>query len=106
MANAEDPSLKISKKLHEKICSMIMSPEGKKNFKSAEAVIEFLFDRYDERIKDKISSMNNKGESKKPFSKIREQFENSLSKEEARIYFNRELDRISEITKHLNSSVL
>jgi len=106
MAKNNDPDIRVSKDISEKIRSMIISPDGKRNFKSAEAVIKFLLERYDEKIKDKISSMNNKGESKKPFSKIREQFENSLSKEEARIYFNRELDRISEITKHLNSSVL
>ena len=60
MANQEDPALKISKELHARVCSMIYPADGKRNFKSADAVIRFLFQQYDEKIKQKMNSITNK----------------------------------------------
>ena len=98
MANEKDPALKISKEIHERVCSMIFSPEGKRRFKNADKVIQFLFQQYDEKIRNKMSAIQNKTEAvKKPFIKYREEFENSLTREELKIYFEQELIRVSEI---------
>lgn len=50
----------LDEELRDRINSFIRSSTGKRNFKSAEAVINFLFQQYDEKLKDKMSSIKNK----------------------------------------------
>jgi len=92
MAKKHDPDVRVSKEIHERIMSMIFpSGKGRRAFKSKNEVIEFLFQQYDN--------------SKKPFIKYREEFENSLTKEELKVYFEGEIERINHLNnkEHLNT---
>lgn len=53
-------SLKVSEQIHSRVYFLIYPQEGKRSFKSADDVLRFLFQQYDEKMKDKLNSIRNK----------------------------------------------
>ena len=61
MAKKHDPDVRVTTEIHERILSMMFpGGKGRRVFKSKNEVIEFLFKQYDEKIKNKINSIQNK----------------------------------------------
>jgi hypothetical protein len=83
-------TLKVSEEMHTWVCYMI-SPEGKKNFKNQDQLIRFLKKEYEEKTKEKNSSMYNKANLKENCWKGKKEFLESLSPEEFENYVRREL---------------
>jgi uncharacterized ferritin-like protein (DUF455 family) len=52
-------TLKVSEEMHARVFDIIYE-DKKKHYKNADAVLRFLFQQYDEKIKQKLNSIRNK----------------------------------------------